>query len=142
MRPNEANSPLPNDERELIDPTIDPSIRGRLDGMIETFVVGWPRAKLIRNTGFGMDPPFQRMRGRHFPVVEMRTQATRTFGFFVREAVFVAHRLDLADKTHADPILYERYGDDVMKLLDRMEPSEKDIVSDVETLIGECEANA
>lgn len=135
---SETDSRQTDGARDLIDPTVDPSICGRLDGLIETFVISWPRAKLIRKAGFGMDPPFQRMRGRHSPVVEMRTQATRTFGFFVREAVFVALRLDLADRTHADPTLYERYGDDVMRLLDRMDLSDKDASSSVETLIGEC----
>jgi len=84
-----------------------------------------------------MDPPFQRMRGHRAAVVEMRTQATRTLGFFVRKGVFVAHRLDLADNTHHDPSLYERYGDDVLKLLVRMDPSEKDETTDVEAPIGD-----
>jgi hypothetical protein len=121
-----------------LDPTVDPSVRGQLNGLIETFVIGTPREKLIRKAGFGMEPPFQRMRDGYSPVVEMRTQATRTFGFFVRAGVFVALRLDLADSTHGDPTLYGRYGGDVMKLLSRMDSSDKDETSDVETLIGDC----
>jgi len=77
------------------------------------------------------------MREPHLPVVEMRTAATRTFGFFVRQNVFVAHRLDLADATHANPSLYKTYGDDVLKFVVRMSPSEIDGASDVEDLIGD-----
>ena len=121
----------------LIDPAINPSPRGRLDGLVETFVCGWPRNRLIRKAGFGMDPPFQRMQGRYSPAVEMRTEATRTFGFFVRKGVFVAHRLDLADNTHADPSLYGQYGDAILALLARLALSEKDETSDVDELIGD-----
>jgi hypothetical protein len=71
------------------------------------------------------------------PVVEMRTEHTRTFGFFVRKDVFVAHRLDLSANTHADHSLYEKYGGDVLKLLDRMDPSEKDITTKIDELIGD-----
>jgi hypothetical protein len=72
----------PSDGRELVDSTIDPSIQGRLNGLVETFVCGWPRDKLIRKDGFGMEPPFRRMRPPFSAVVEMRTEHTRTFGFF------------------------------------------------------------
>lgn len=70
-------------------------------------------------------------------VVEMRTSDTRTFGFFARKNVFVAHRLDLADNTHTDRSLYEKYGNDVLNLLARMEASERDTSSNVEDLIGD-----
>jgi hypothetical protein len=134
----------PNDEpswpdgSELIDPAIDPSIRGRLSGLIETFVRGWPRSKLIRKDGFGMEPPFKRMRPPLSSVVEMRTEYTRTFGFFAGPRVFVGHRLDLADVIHANPQLYLDYGADVMRMLARIAESDKDQTSDIEDLIGEC----
>jgi len=120
---------------------MDLSIRGGLDGFVETFVAGWSRVRLIRKQGFGMDPPFKRMHAPREAVVEMSTEHTRTFGFFVREAVFVAHRLDLAKHTHGDPRLYAQYGDDVLKLLRRMSSTEKDESSDVESLIGSCDQN-
>ena len=125
----------------LADPSLDPSIRGRLDVLVETFVRGNPLSRLVRPVGAGMDPPFKRMERRggvdFSPVVEMRTRDTRTFGFFARKDMFVAHRLDLADNTHSDPSLYEKYGMDVLKFLDRLASSEKDLTSDIEDLIGE-----
>jgi hypothetical protein len=142
-----ATEPTAPHEAALIDPVLDdavldPSVRGRLDSFVETFVIGWPRARLVRPVGFGMEPPFRRMRAPRAPVVEMRTAATRSFGFFVRAGVFVAHRLDLADNTHADPTLYARYGDDVLALLARMDPSEQDATTDVEMLTGDCDTDA
>ena len=71
-------------------------------------------------------------------VVEMRTEHTRSFGFFVRPGVFVAHRLDLADNVHADKRLYVEYGNDTMRMLSRIAASDKDEVSDVEYLVGEA----
>lgn len=127
----------PEDQDALINPALDPSPRGRLDGFVETFVSGWPRRDLIRKVGFGMHPPFQRMREPFAGVVEMRTQATRTFGYFVRKGVYVAYRLATADATHSNPTLYQQYGGDVAKLLANMIPSDKDVVSDVEDLIGD-----
>jgi hypothetical protein len=120
-----------------LDPELGSSIRDRLDGLIETFVVGWPRARLIRKAGFGMEPPFQRMYPPRAAVVEMRTADTRTFGFFAKLNVFVAHRLDLADNTHADPTLYAKYGDHVRQLLERVSASDKDETTDIEALIGD-----
>jgi hypothetical protein len=115
----------------------DLSIRGRLDGLVEAFAVGWPRSKLVRPQGFGMDPPFSRMRSPHEAVVEMRTQHTRTFGFFVGKDLFVALRLDLADRTHEHPELYQQHAEGVMKVVTRMASSEKDETSDIEVLIGD-----
>ena len=127
--------------KSLVDPSLDPSARGRLDTLVEQFVCGFPRNRLARPMGAGMEPPFKRMEKRRgidlSPVVEMRTAETRTFGFFVRKDVFVAHRLDLADNTHAERSLYGKYGADVLTLLARMEPSEKDTTSDIENLIGD-----
>jgi hypothetical protein len=134
---DEVEQRVTEDQDALINPTLDPSSRGRLDGFVETFVSGRPRRHLIRKIGFGMDPPFQRMRKPFTAVVEMRTQATRTFGFFVHKDVYVAYRLDTADNTHANRELYQRYGDDVVKLLAKMIPSDKDVTSDVEDLIGD-----
>jgi hypothetical protein len=120
-----------------IDSAVGSSIRSRMDGLIETFVIGWTRDRLIRKQGFGMEPPFQRMRPPRSVVVEMKTAETRTFGFFVRVGVFVAHRVDLSDNTHANCNLYETYGDDVRKIVARMASSDKDETSDVELLIGD-----
>lgn len=116
----------------------DLSIAGRLDGLIETFVIGWPTSRLIRKSGFGMDPPFQRMRLPRQGVVEMRTEHTRTFGFFVRKNTFVAHRLDLATNTHVSRgqiDLYQIYGDEVLKLLRLMASTDKDETSPLEYLV-------
>ena len=64
------------------------------------------------------------------------TAETRTFGFFSKPGVFVALRADTADNTHAAPSLYEKYGDHVLRVLQRIAPSDKDEISDVESLIG------
>jgi hypothetical protein len=71
------------------------------------------------------------------PVVEMRTYHTRTFGFYARRRTYVAHRVALANDTHADNSLYKRYGQDVLDLLRRVAASDKDLTSDVEYLIGD-----
>ena len=118
-----------------IQPSI-PRLEVALDGLVETFVCGAARAHLVRKIGFGMDPPFRRMRPPRSAVVEMRTEATRTFGFFVCSGVFVAHQLDLSANTHADESLYDHYGDKVLTLLNRVGDQYKDETSDVEDLIG------
>ncbi len=84
-----------------------------------------------------MEPPFRRMRRPHEAVVEMRTEHTRTFGFFVRKDTFVAWKLDLADHTHAQPALYEQHAEAVMTVMRRMASSDKDEISNVEDLTGD-----
>jgi hypothetical protein len=115
----------------------DLSPRGRVDGLVEAFVTGEPRSHLVRPHGFGMEPPFRRMRVPHEGVVEMRTAETRTFGFFVRQDVFVALRLDLADCTHKHPERYVTYAGIVTRVISRMETSDKDETSPIDDLIGE-----
>jgi len=122
--------------------SLDLSARGRLDGLIETFVIGWPRVDLVRKKGFGMEPPFQRMRAPREAVVEMRTEHTRTFGFCLQSGGYVAYRFALADDTHANLCLYKVFGDEVLKLLGRMDSGEWDGTSDVNTLIGDGLPNA
>jgi hypothetical protein len=121
-----------------IDPTHGRTPREQLDGFVETFVIGWPRAKLIRKQGFGSEPPFKRMWPPRSPVVEMRTVQTRTFGFFSRRGVYVGMRVDLAENTHANKDrLYHEYGDYVMQRLRHIVSSDIDVASDVEDLIGD-----
>jgi hypothetical protein len=134
---DDAGHEIAEHDDALVNPVLDPSRRGHLDGFVETFVRGKPRNQLIRKVGFGMDPPFRRMRDPFRAVVEMRTQATRTFGYYVCRGVYVAYRLDLADRTHSNRQLYEYYGKAVSDLLGKMLPSDKDEISDVEDLIGE-----
>ena len=121
-----------------IDPTHGNTAQEQLDGFVETFVIGWPRSKLVRRQGFGSEPPFLRMRPPRLPVVEMRTVQTRTFGFFARRGVYVGMRVDLTQNTHAnDDYLYEEYGNYVMQRLRHIASSDVDIASDVEHLIGD-----
>ena len=122
------------DEIDLI--AMDLSVRGRLNGLVETFVIGHPPARLVRPQGFGMDPPFNRMRAPRQGVVEMRTEHTRTFGFFVRKDIFVALALDLTERTHEQPDRYESYGDAVLRVLARMAATEKDESSPLDVLVG------
>lgn len=120
-----------------IDPNLGRTPREQLDGFIETFVIGWPRAKLIRKQGFGSEPPFRRMWPPRSSVVEMRTVQTRTFGFFSCKGVYVGMRVDLTENTHANnDRLYNEYGDYVMQRLRHIVSSDVDVVSDVEDLIG------
>lgn len=121
-----------------IDPVRGRTEREQLDGFVETFVIGWPRTKLIRRQGFGSEPPFKRMRNPRSAVVEMRTVRTRTFGFFSKTRVFVGMRVDLVENTHADNgRLYGVYGDYVLQRLRHIDPADVDALSDVEALIGE-----
>jgi hypothetical protein len=120
-----------------VDPVAGVTVRDRLDGLVETFVIGWPRVRLIRKQGFGMDPPFKRMSPPRTVVVEMRTHDTRTFGFFAGPRKFVALSVDLADNTHTDRTLYETYGDKVLKLLERVDHSDINTSLDIDVLIGD-----
>jgi hypothetical protein len=133
-----AGAPDENSTADIDLVAIDLSPRGRLDGFVETFVAGYPRAMLVRPQGYGMDPPFHRMRSPRQAAVEMRTADTRTFGFFVKRGVFVAHRLALADDTHADTALYGIHGDAVLTLMARMSSTDTDERSPVDDLVGDC----
>lgn len=127
---DEATNGVP--EIDLV--ALDLSERGAVCGLVETFVIGQPFAKLIRKAGFGMDPPFRRMRPPRQAVVEMRTEQTRSFGF-VSKGTYVAQVLDLADNTHKNPGLYEIYGDHVMQVMERVSASDKDVASELNELL-------
>ena len=130
--PNESNN-VPDVDLAAM----DLSERGRLDGFVESYVIGEPRQRLVRPFGYGMEPPFHRMRPPVQAVVEMCTLQTRTFEFFARKNVFVALRLDRADITHANTELYRFHGSAVKSIMDRLAVSDKDETSDVEELIGD-----
>ena len=143
VRPDAARAQAaePTSEAELLglDPVaLNPSKRGRVAQMVESFVIGWPPAHMIRPRGFGMDPPFKRLRPPYQAVVEMRTNQTRSFGFFARQGVFVAHTLACTDALKgraqgaADP--YADHARDVQKLLARIAAEDKDETSAIETL--------
>lgn len=114
---------------------LDPSARGRTVSLVEMFVAGQPADNMIRPRGPGMHPIFQRMRAPNIGVVEMKTELTRTFGFFKGENAFVGHIVDLAETVHNDRRLYDIYGSEVLKVMGRISSSEKDITTDVNTLI-------
>src|SRR5947209_1963971 len=73
----ETVDPSPLHPYAFVEPTMDPSPRGRLDFLVEDFVGGKRRNLLVRPVGAGMNPPFKRMEFRNgidlSPVVEMRT---------------------------------------------------------------------
>jgi hypothetical protein len=62
-------------------------------GLLDDFVRGTPRARLVRPIGSGMEPPFVRMRPPHTRVIEARTPRTRCFGLFHKANVLVLHRV-------------------------------------------------
>ena len=74
---------------------------------MSAFVSGEPPSRLIRPHCEGMHPTFKRMRPPHVKVVEMRTQGTRTFGFFHCPNVFVAHVVVAADVVKHEAAGYE-----------------------------------
>ena len=71
-------------------PAASASPRGRVLGLVERFVVGDPKGQLILPIGDGSEPLFKRMRHPNECVVEMRTVATRSFGFFTGLDTFAA----------------------------------------------------
>ena len=114
---------------------LDLSERGHICGLVETFVIGRPVAQMIRNAGFGMYPPFERMRAPRQAVVEMKTEQTRTFGF-VSKGTYVAHIIDTASNTHANKSLYEIFGDDIIRvLLPKFYSTEVEGVSDISSIL-------
>lgn len=66
------------------------SPRGRVLGLVERFAAGDPKAQLVLPVGDGSEPLFKRMRHPNECVVEMRTVATRSFGFFTGPDTFAA----------------------------------------------------
>ena len=113
------------------------SARGRVLGLVEQFVSGDRRAILVRPQGNGMEPPFKRLKDPHCVVVTMRTQATRSFGFFAGLDTFVAVELvettALKEKSGSDP--YREYARKVEKFIERLSENDIDRTTDVEILI-------
>ena len=114
------------------------SPRGRILGLVERFVCGDPKATLVRPQGDGMDPVFKRLRLTQFPVVEMRTERTRTFGFLARVntyfAVSIAETATLKRRaSNSDP--YEEHAAKVQALIRRLSAADVDRTTDVEKLV-------
>ena len=115
----------------------DLSPRGRVAGLVESFVVGLPKSDLCYPQGFGSEPLFERMRAPRAESVEMRTSKTRTFGFFSGHNAFVAVSLDLLERLHATTGLHEWHGDRVLKITNGLASAESDGLSNIDELIGD-----
>jgi hypothetical protein len=115
------------------------SARARVLGFVERYVAGDDKAKLVRPQGDAMNPPFERMRHPHSVVVEMRTFATRSFGFFSQANVFVALFLEETDALKrakaAGTDRYKAYADKVEILLSKLTKTDVDGVTDVDQLV-------
>jgi hypothetical protein len=115
------------------------TVRARVGGLIDQFVSGERLARMVRPVGHGMEPPFQRMVPPNRAVVEMRTEAVRTFGLMGTNT-FVAISLEtkdalLARKTDTfDP--YKEHAATCRKWLARIAASEIDSVSEINVLIA------
>jgi hypothetical protein len=116
------------------------SPRGRVIGLVERFVCGDPKATLVRPQGDGMDPMFQRMRAPNYAVVEMRTQKTRTFGFFARVntyvAISIAETATLKASSESDP--YEEHAAKVQAVIRRLRAADVDRTTEAETLVTDA----
>jgi hypothetical protein len=114
-----------------------PSPRARVLGLVERFVRGDPKATLVRPQGDGMDPVFKRLRRPNSAVVEMRTERTRTFGFFARVNTFVAVSIvetaALETSGKSDP--YEEHAAKVQAVIRRLGAADIDRTTDVERLV-------
>ena len=120
----------------------NPSIQDWVRGFLNGYVVGDPLPRLIRGAGGGyaMDPPFKRLRFPHSAIVEMRTEHTRTFGFFASDRSFVADRIVLTDtlKTgrSANDTAYTAIAKSMLDgWMRRLNPTELDQTSDVNKVI-------
>jgi hypothetical protein len=118
-----------------------------VQAFVERFVAGDRKATLITPKGYGIEPPFKRLRRPHQVVVEMRTNATRSFGFFASRDTYVAMFLvevsPLKTRTRGtettgdreDP--YRVVAAKVEKLLCRLSSSEIDRTTNVEDLVSD-----
>ncbi len=120
-----------------------PSPKAIVETLVQDFIIGRPRAWLIRPKGHGMEPPFSRMRHPNEAVVEMRTKDTRTFGFFHGPNSFVALTLVHVDFLKKRPNELtkkeqnERYANcaaSVLALTKHLQKSEVSL-DDVETIV-------
>jgi hypothetical protein len=113
------------------------SPRGRVLGLVERFVCGDPKATLVRPQGDGMDPVFKRLRPPNSAVVEMRTERTRTFGFFAHVNAYVA--VSIADtamlKRSSRPDPYEEHAKKVQAVIRQLGAADIDRSTDVEKLV-------
>jgi hypothetical protein len=113
------------------------SARGRVQGLVERFVCGDPKAQLVRPQGDGMDPVFKRLDPPNAAVVEMRTAKTRTFGFFARVntyvAVSIAETAVLKQSNKSDP--YEEHAKRVQTIIRRLSVTDVDETTHVERLV-------
>jgi hypothetical protein len=115
------------------------SPRGRVLGLVERFVVGDPKAQLVLPVGDGSEPLFKRMRRPNECIVEMRTVATRSFGFFTGPNTFAALFLEevkiLKEKPAPGqaPDPYKVWAQKVQKV--RQHISDVDCTTDVEQLV-------
>jgi hypothetical protein len=113
------------------------SPRGRVLGLVERFVCGDPKATLVRPLGDGMDPVFKRLDPPNSAVVEMRTERTRTFGFFARVntyiAVSIAETATLKARSEIDP--YEEHAAKVQAVIRLLSAADVDRTTAVEELV-------
>jgi hypothetical protein len=84
-----------------------------------------------------MDPVFKRLVPPNSAVVEMRTERTRTFGFFSRVntyiAVCIAETATLKTSGKRDP--YEEHAAKVQAVIRRLSATEVDRTTDIEQLV-------
>jgi hypothetical protein len=116
------------------------SPRGRVLGLVNQFVSNDPKATLVTPRGNGMDPPFVRMHPPHSVVVEMRTTATRSFGFFARQNTYVALFLDETTRLKRpdgspDRAQYDAYATRVEAFLNRLTQTDIDRTTAINALI-------
>jgi hypothetical protein len=113
------------------------SPRGRVLGLVERFVCGDSKATLVRPRGDGMDPVFKRLDPPNSAVVEMRTERTRTFGFFARVntyvAVSIAETATLKAPGEFDP--YEEHAAKVQAVIRLLSAADVDRTTAVERLV-------
>jgi hypothetical protein len=107
---------------------------------VDQFVSGTPKAHLVTPKGDGMDPPFQRMTPPDSVVVEMRTTATRSFGFFAGPNLYVAISLEKTNKLKtpnraADREKYREHIDRVRWFSGRLSDADINRTTNIDDLI-------
>jgi hypothetical protein len=104
----------------------------------EGWIAQWsPEGNQPALRGHGMDPVFKRLDPPNSAVVEMRTEKTRTFGFFAGlntyVAVSMAETATLKIAGKSDP--YEEHAAKVQALISRLRAADIDRTTDVEKLV-------
>lgn len=110
------------------------NVQANLAALIDRFVDGTKKSRLVRPFSEGSDPVWRRMRKGYVSVIEFRTWDTRTFGFFSCPNVYVATSVGLADQIKANN-LYEERGNLALTFMARVNPAEINGVTDVEHLV-------